>query len=172
MTFDKGVVVDERWARLDEYPTYAVSTHGKIANIKRDTLVQPMVNQQGIMNVALYGKQGRTTKSVALLVAKTFIPQEFDHFNSPINLDGSKTNCQVENLLWRPRGYVRPYLGQFAEPYFHETHIHLRELKTGEEYETLKQASIANGLRYRHIELSYLNRTASPITFQRFERLD
>jgi hypothetical protein len=164
--------MEERWARLSDYPTYAVSTRGQISNIKRDTLVRPKLNQQGIPNVSLYEDGHRFTKAVGLLVAQTFIPRVYDYFNSPLNLDGVKTNCEVDNLLWRPRGYVRKYLSQVAEPYFHEAAIPTRELSSGEEYETYKQASIANGLRYTDIQASCITRAPSRITFQRFELIE
>lgn len=162
----------ERWVRLDEFPTYAVSDFGRVANVRRDMLLTPTQNAQGISKIGLV-KNGRTTsRSVALLVAEAFVLKPVAFFNSPINLDGDRMNCHALNLLWRPRWYAVQYHGQFDRAEFHNSKVPIENLTEKEQFLGWRDPSIKYGLRYIDIILSCANGVSTPITSQRYRWLD
>lgn len=63
----------EVWAAVEEYPDYAVSTHGRVMNVHTNVMLRPRNNSYGYTRVGLR-KDGRTHDIyVHHLVAKAFI---------------------------------------------------------------------------------------------------
>lgn len=155
------------------FPSYAVTREGEVVNVRRDSLVRPRYNQQGILMVGLVNDDGRlTTRSVAVLVAETFIEKPSDRFNVPIHFDGDRANCHVDNLDWRPRPLATKYHQQFSVDFFHESNEPLLLQETGEEFRGLKPPAIRYGLYYINIILSYLNQEPAFPSRYHFVRLD
>ena len=167
-----GGSLEERWLRLEDYPNYAVSDQGRVCNIKHDRILRTFQNQYGVLQVGVSPQQGRQTmKSVALLVASTFMPDHNPKFNCPINLDGKRDNCSLDNLAWRPLWYARKYNNQFGIPFFHEREIDLEDLKTEQFYETIKDPSIKNGVVYTDIIVSYIQDEPAGLMQVHFRKL-
>jgi hypothetical protein len=170
-------MVQEIWRELQEYPNFAVSNFGAVMNIQFDLVKHPSVNQQGILMVNMGIKNQQHVRSVATLVASTFlsdIPRPA-HFDTPIHLDGNKTNCHVENLAWRPRWFARKYHQQFnpwerANRYGFRCPVRLVE--TEEEFPTSWEAAIKYGLLDFEILLAVQNQTVVFPINQRFEVIE
>lgn len=114
----------EEWVEIDGFPRYAVSTRGRIKDVlKHRDLVQTMV-QQGIPTVGLFLDGVVHRRSVPLLVALHWLPNEEGYpFDTPIQLDGDRRNCDVRNLMWRPRWFAMKY---HKEKTYHEIAIDFR----------------------------------------------
>lgn len=167
----------EQWQELDEFPNYAVSDHGRIMNTHTDLLKRPSKNQQGILMVNLSHRNQQHIRSVAVLVATTFlndVPRP-DHFDTPIHLDGDKGNCRADNLAWRPRWFAVKYHQQF-NPFERANRYGFRRpiinVETEEVFPTSWDAATKYGLLDFEILLATQNRTfVFPIN-QRFEVID
>ena len=158
-----------QWAELEGFPDYAINELGEIGNMKTGMPRKLSINQQGIPMVSLYAENGRPyTRSVAVLVANAFIPEERPHFDTPIHLDGDRLNCRVDNLAWRPRWFAIKYHKQFRYEDFYNIQVHLVELETGQHYESVKDACTTNGLYFQDVIKSYVEGTFVFPTEQEF----
>lgn len=89
---------DEKWAIVEEFPKYSVSTHGNVKSNKSGHTLRSKPRGPGLC-VALYNDDGHKSVSVHRLVAKAFIPNPngcrfVDHINGDI------TNNHIDNLRW------------------------------------------------------------------------
>jgi hypothetical protein len=141
----------ERWLRIEEFPTYAVSDHGRVMNTVTELCKNPSKNQQGILivNFSVHNKQH--VRAVVGLVAKAFLDdvERPGHFDTPIHMDGNKENCHVENLAWRPRWFAVKYHRQFypeerARRYGYRQPVEI--IETGEVFPTSWEAAVKYGL--------------------------
>lgn len=158
----------ERWLRIYDFPEYAISTLGRVRNENTDRILALTINQQGIMQVGLTRDYKQFKRSVALLVAKHFLPPPNPtSFDTPIHLDGDRANCEVENLVWRPRWFAIKYHQQFenGERGFE---VPIEDVATGEKFETSWDAATKFGLIDKEILVATLNRTYVWPTYQRF----
>jgi hypothetical protein len=164
----------ELWQEIAGFETYAISNYGRVRNLRRDSILLPSVNRQGIAKVGLFSSEGLTSRSVAALVADAFLERDRPEFDTPIQLDGDRTNCHIENLMWRPRWFAVKYHRQFyveqfrffkPNPFF--------EIETEEVFEDYIKPCTTYGLHYRDVQLSYLNNGRDPVfpTWQRFRIL-
>jgi len=110
-----------QWHELEEFPDYAVSEQGDIANIKTGIPRKLSINGQGIVKITLYDTRKQlVTRSVARMVAEAFVPKpDQEIFDTPIHMDGELTNCRADNLVWRPRWFAIKYHRQFRNKLFH-----------------------------------------------------
>lgn len=166
-------LVQELWHELSDFPGYAVSDLGRVRNVDFDRFKVPSQNQAGVMHVMLSRSLRQYRRAVAGLVADAFLdspPRE--DFNTIIHLDGDRTNCAALNLMWRPRWFTIQYHRQFqpgAKRGFREP---VKELTTGEEFETSWDAAIKYGLIDHEIFVATFNRTYVFPTGQQFRVLD
>lgn len=96
----RGRVVPEEWARIFEYPNYAVSNYGRVKNVKFDRFLKPRRHSSGHQRVLLTNSEGRRELYVHSLVAQYFLAgwePDFYVFHH----DGDPTNCKVNNLRFR-----------------------------------------------------------------------
>lgn len=164
--------IKEIWVELVDYPNYAVSNYGRILNTHTDIFKKPALNQQGIPMVNFSINQQQYVRSVALLVARTFLDdvERPEHFDMPIHLDGDRTNAHVHNLVWRPRWFGIKYHQQFnpeeraLRPGFTRP---VMIVETEEEFPTSWPAAIKYGLLDREILVATINRTVVfPLNFR------
>lgn len=161
----------EEWVELPGYGHYAVSTHGRVMNINRDHVLHARPNAQGISMVSLIDDEGvRVTRSVALLIARTFVPRDYrPTFDAPINLNGDRMDCRIENLIWRPRWFAVRFHAQFGEERFHRDDVEIQLVGTDEIYQGWKPPCVAHGILYRQVIETCHNRDFSTYpTHQRF----
>jgi hypothetical protein len=109
----------ENWIPIPKASNYLLSTLGNVESRKTGQPITSSQNQQGVEKITLYQDKHYLTMSVALLVAQTFLPDPpRDDFTTPIQLDGDRSNCRVDNLMWRPRWFaVRYHQERRNEPF-------------------------------------------------------
>ena len=167
----------EHWRELAEFSNYAVSDHGRVMNIQMDLIKHPSQNQAGILIVNMTVRGTQHVRSVATMVAQTFMDhiERPAHFDTPIHLDGDKTNCHIDNLAWRPRWFARKYHQQFGiweRTYRYGFRCPVRIVETEEEFPTSWEAATKYGLLDFEIALAVQNQTyVFPIN-QRFEVIE
>lgn len=162
--------MNEEWRTIEAFPRYEVSDLGRIRNKKSGHILVPSQNQQGITKVNLMKNGELYTRMVSHIVAQAFVPMQKrrEDFMSVIHLDGDKTNCRADNLMWRPRYFAILYHRQFDTPSFRNADIPLVELKSGETYPSIQDAVITNGLLFNEVLISVHERTYVWPTFQEF----
>jgi hypothetical protein len=166
------------WVPVRGFPGYSVSTSGRVRNDAypdggRQLSVR--VNQYGVPYVGMMRNGRQVVRSLPLLVASAFIPRptNFDaKFDTPINLDGDRTNCRVDNLAWRPLWFASEYYRQFESRYRNPINVPIRDVETGVEYPNSLAVACANGLLEQDVVLTILNNTITWPTFQKFVVVD
>lgn len=159
----------ERWYELDEFPDYAVSDLGSVHNIKTGMPRKTSINQQGIVKITLYQGRELITRSVAVMVAEAFVEGKSEFFNTPIHLDGDRENCTADNLMWRPRWFAVQYHRQFESDVFHNMDVHIRDVATGMEFYSVKDACMHFGLYYNDVYRSYVHNEETRFMRRQFE---
>lgn len=160
------------WVVIDEFPNYSVSTNGEVRNNTTNYIISTTTNQYGYAQVGLVRDGRQYKRGLAVLVAETFLPAPPTHQSiTPINVNGDRTDCSVDNLMWRPRWFAVKYHRQFDEPPrgFRKPIV---DVKTGEEFPTSWEAAVKYGLLDREILLATLNRTHVWPTYQEFQLID
>lgn len=157
-----------QWREIREFPGYSVSDIGQVRNDETGRIMSLLVNQSGVVNVGLTKRLVQHKRSVALLVATAFLPQDpRDSFDTPINLDGDRYNNHASNLMWRPRWYAVKYFQQFRDGPQHFLGP-IEDKATGEVYKSTWDAATTWGLLEKDIYLAILNHTYVSPTFQTF----
>lgn len=156
------------WAQLREFPKYSVSDQGLVRNDDTERVMRTFQTGGGHHCVGLMNNGRQYTRAVSRLVCEEFVPNERpDFFTTPIYLNGDTSNCDAQNLLWRPRWFSLKHTRQFrieqrlCNP--------VREWDTGEEFHDLWVPVIRYGLLYLDIILAAYNRTSVFPTMQRFD---
>lgn len=160
--------MNEYWAPIENFPGYSVSSGGYIRSDKSDRILSVSPNQYGVYQVGLMRGRIQHHRSVPLLVAKAFLPYVSGAFDTPINLDGDRENCSVENLAWRPRWFAIKYNQQFRHPYHQPIMRPIVDLKTGEISNDSFDCAMRYGLLEEDIVLAIVNRTYVWPTYQEF----
>jgi hypothetical protein len=163
--------MSELWREIDFFPGYSVSSYGRIRTDKSGRILSLNLNQYGVMQVGLMRDGEQKHRSVPLLVAKAYIPQSFPSFDTPINLDGDRSNNRVDNLVWRPRWFAIKYNQQFRHPYDDPILAPIVDLKTGEVSANSQECAKRYGLLEDELIFSMLNRTYVWPTYQEFGML-
>jgi hypothetical protein len=165
----------EQWAQVPDFPKYKVSNFGRVQRDDRENSVGVHENQQGIAYVSLMGGPDgdqQFHRGLARLVALAFLPRRNDAFDTPINLDGDRLHCHVENLEWRPRWFAIQYHMQFRKRWENPIESPLRDMETGEMYDNSWVVALTFGLLEKDVVLSVDNYTVCWPTFKRFQYAD
>lgn len=93
-------MVDEIWAEVKGFPDYAVSSHGRVKNLKFDRVLRQTTTSYGKRQVMLRRDGVVYGKYVHRLVAEAFIT-EFTDDVSIRHHDGDGGNNLVTNLRFR-----------------------------------------------------------------------
>lgn len=165
---------EDEWVPVAGFPGYSVNPLGQVQRDRGATgrLLKPRVNQYGVPYVGLMRNGRQYIRSLPRLVATAFLPARNEIFDTPINLDGDRMNCHVDNLMWRPRWYAVRYVNQFKERYDNPIDAPIRATETGEKFPNSLAAACRYGLLEREVVLSILNRTLAWPTFQQFELIE
>jgi hypothetical protein len=97
------------------------------------------------------------------------MPDRSEAFDTPINLDGDRFNCCLQNLMWRPRWFAVQYNRQFRERYDRPIEVPLKAADTKEVFPNSLAAAIRYGLLERDVVLSIEHNTLTWPTYQKFE---
>lgn len=145
----------EEWLPLELFPDYAVSNYGYVKNLRNDKLLTRSPVQYGMLTVALMHDGQQFRRSIATLVAQTFLEEPpRDDFNTPIHLDGDRANCRADNLAWRPRWFAINYHLERRKSPYEGWDADFRLNETWEVFDTLSDPAIKYGLLERDIHKS------------------
>jgi hypothetical protein len=89
----------KKWATIEGYEQYAVSTEGDVKRISSGKLLKPQTTSKGYCTVRLYNQHGNKSMKVHRLVACAFIENK-DNLPQVNHIDENKTNNRVCNLEW------------------------------------------------------------------------
>jgi hypothetical protein len=94
----------EEWKTLENYPNYAVSTHGRVKSLKRGRILKPSTKEKGYQQVVLYITGDlKYTRTIHRLVAESFIPNP-ENKPQVNHKDKNTSNNYVKNLEWATEG--------------------------------------------------------------------
>lgn len=159
----------ETWLEIFEFPGYSVSSWGRVKNDFTGRVLTMLRNQHGVAHVGMNKGGIQYKRGVAKLVAERFLRHTtLDDFDTPIHLDGDRTNNEAANLEWRPKWFADTYTRQWnhrgariAQP--------IRDIDSGERYVDSMDAARTNGLLERDIVSSVSTGVKVFPTLQRFE---
>lgn len=165
-------MTDFEWKPVEGFPDYSVNTLGQVRKDSSGRIMHTRINQYGVPYVGLMRDGRQCIRSLPRLVAEAFVEQPNDIFDTPINLDGDRSNCSVDNLVWRPRWYAVYYVNQFKDRYNNPINAPVREVESGQTFPSSLAAGCAYGVLEREIVLSILNNTLAWPTFKQFELVE
>jgi hypothetical protein len=158
------------WVPVKNFPGYSVNPLGQVRNDSTGRLLHIRLNREGVPYVGMMRNNRQVIRSLPLLVAEAFLPKTNKIFDTPVSIDGDRSNCAVDNLMWRPRWYAVLYNRQFrVERYENAIHAPVVAVETDEVFSDSLAAACRYGLLEREVVLSVLNRTPTWPTYQTFE---
>jgi len=160
------------WRPVEGFPGYSVNPLGKVMRDATGRILIPRYNQYGVPYVGLMREWQQCIRSLPRLVARAFLPPPSNFFDTPIQIDGDPTNCQADNLMWRPRWYAVRYKQQFEERYDNPLEVPIHAINEREQFDNSFEAACRYGLLEREVVLSVLNRTPAWPTYQYFELVE
>lgn len=165
----------QEWVSLESegFLGYELSNDGLVRNARTERILKTSANQEGIVRVGMMKRDRglQMTVSVLRLVAKMFVPGRSATFQTPIQLDGTRTNLRADNIMWRPRWFAIQYFQQFKDSDQPQYNSRIFDVETNEEYENSRVAAMKNGLLEEAITKSVVNGSPCFPTWQIFARV-
>jgi hypothetical protein len=162
--------MQEEWQSLETmgFPGYILSNKGEVRNEKNGHVLKLSSNQFGVVRVGLMKRDEnrQITLSLTRLVARMYVPGKGPTFNTPINLNGDRTDNRAENLMWRPRWFAVKYFAQFKSKPLLD--VEVCDIETQCEYANSREAAVTNGLLEEDVMKSVVNGDPCFPTWQRF----
>jgi hypothetical protein len=166
-------VSEEDWRPVEGFPGYSVNPLGQVRRDSTQRILTTRFNEYGVPYVGLMRDWQQCIRSLPRLVARAFLPIPSDIFDTPIQLDGDRSNCRVDNLMWRPRWYAVLYNNQFTKGrYENPIDAPVHAVHEQEQFPNSLAAACRYGLLEREVVLSVLNRTHTWPTYQYFELVE
>jgi len=163
----------QEWASLETcgFPGYELSNDGLVRNISSGRILKRSPNQEGIVRVGLMRRDEalQRTVSVVRLVARMFVQGRSATFDTPIQLNGDRSDVRHTNIKWRPRWFAVKFYNQFEKKEPLSTGK-FYDVETGKEYENTREAACANGLLEEDILNSIVTGNPCFPTWQIFAR--
>lgn len=154
------VGTSDTWRPIEDFPGYIINMHGDTSSDRWDRKLIHTPGRKGMPTVGLTrdGKQHR--RSVAKLVAEAFLdPPIREDFDTVTHLDGDRSNCYYENLMWRPRWFAIRYHQCRQRGIFDGWNQPIMIVETGEVFETMIEPAMKYGLIDNDISASLWNGT-------------
>lgn len=147
-------IIEEEWKDVFDFSNYRISNLGRIYNIYRDHIMNVSCTTFGHLKVTLkcdYDGE-RYTRGVAQMVADAFVKRPNPLCDHIIVLDGNFSNVSAYNLAWRPRGFMWEYTRQLKirQP-LHYRNLPVVDVDTGEEYESVIEVGMSEGLLFKDV---------------------
>lgn len=162
--------MNDDWVPVAGFPGYSINPLGQVSRDSTGRLLVPRYNQYGVPYVGLMRDWQQCIRSLPRLVARAFLPRPSEIFDTPVQIDGDRSNCKVENLMWRPRWYAVLYNRQFEDGrYDNPIEEPIRSVNERERFPNSLAAACRYGLLEREVVLSVINRTPAWPTYQYFE---
>lgn len=163
----------EEWATIPKFPLYEVSSTGLVRNRGSGRILRLQKTQSGGVFVGMLDEEGyQKQRGLARLVARAFIPQDLPSFDTPINVNGDRWNCGVDNLMWRPRWFAIQYHLQFKRRYPYPIDSPMLDVGSGEVYHDSWEVVRMFGLLEKELVAATQLRTYVWPTYQVFEVVD
>jgi len=158
------------WVPIEGFPGYSINPLGQVVRDSTGRLLIPRYNQDGVPYVGLMREWSQCIRSLPRLVAMAFLQSPSEIFDTPIQIDGDRSNCRADNLMWRPRWYAVLYNRQFTkERYEAPIDEPIRAINERERFPDSLSAACRYGLLEREVVLSIVNNTPAWPTYQSFE---
>ncbi len=139
--------MQEKWCIIDKIPNYEVSNLGNVGSRKTDGPRRPSRNQQGVEMMTFFQDGHYLTRALSLIVAETFLPDPpREDFTTPIHLDGDRSNCRADNLMWRPRWFAIKYHQERRQEPFPNWRGMFEVIETGEVFRNPRECAMTYGL--------------------------
>lgn len=149
--------MNELWVMLRGFESYSISTYGAIRRRGTDRLIAGHINQAGLVYVSLHKDGRQYNRAVSPLVAGAFLnPPPNQSWNTPIHLNGNRSDLYYENLMWRPRWFAVDYHQQIVQ--YGDPANRVRDVETGEEG-TLRAICMRYGILPHKTYLQAVNYT-------------
>src|SRR3954471_20746055 len=158
----------EEWKPIPDFEMYDISTYGRVRNRVHERILTLQITPTGLTYVGLWRDGVQDKRSVPLLVARAFIPQPYPRYNTPVNVNGDRTDNHYLNLQWRPRWFAIMYNHQFKEPYHNHIPFPIQDVATEEITDNSLECARTYCLLEKDIVLSIVNRTVVWPTYQEF----
>ena len=163
-------MAEDNWIPVEGFPGYSINPLGQVSRDSTGRLLVPRYNQYGVPYVGLMREWQQCSRSLPRLVARAFLPSPSDIFDTPIQIDGDRSNCRADNLMWRPRWYAVLYNRQFeGQRYDRPINEPVQAIHEQEKFPNSLTAACRYGLLEREVVLSVVNRTPTWPTYQYFE---
>ena len=154
---------NEIWKDIKGYEgLYQVSNLGRVKNKRRNRLLKLRLERNGYLRVSLYKNSKVSCKFVHRLVAQNFIPNpnNLEYVN---HKDEDKSNNDASNLEWCTRRYNNSYgtrgkrisktlLEKYKNNPLSHRHTPVRDLVTGEVFNSVKEAAQRYGISTTHVQ--------------------
>jgi hypothetical protein len=141
-----NVYKSDTWVEVAEFPEYYVNPLGKVIKNGRIRAIASFASSVGELYIPIYSNGEQFNRSVAKLVAKAFLDPPLDpSFDTPIHLDGDRTNNRFDNLMWRPRWFALRFHKQFESWSHRKTDMLVRVVETNEHI-TAREAAMKYGV--------------------------
>lgn len=139
--------MQEKWCRINEFPGYQISTFGNVRGYHPNHYLKWAYGRKGFPTVSLVLNGRNYTRSVPMLVARHWLPEPMrEDFNTPIHLDGDRTLCHVENLMWRPRWFAISYHKERIEDPFPLWKRPIEIIETQEIFDQPRDCAMQHGV--------------------------
>lgn len=158
----------DAWVPVEGFPGYSVNPLGQVRNDFSGRLLRPRYNQYGVPYVGFMKDGKQCSRSLPRIVAQAFLSPSNAVFDTPIQLDGDRSNCRADNLMWRPRWYAVLYNRQFEERYVNPINAPIGVAGHDEIFPNSFAAACRFGVLEREVVLSILNNTLAWPTYQQF----
>jgi hypothetical protein len=91
--------MDEKWAPVEEAPSYHVSDKGRVKNTKTGRILKGSPNRYGYPSVSVCNKDGCFRREIHRLVATAFVEGRAPGLRVLL-VDGNRQNVDATNLKW------------------------------------------------------------------------
>lgn len=161
----------DEWVAIPDFPKYSVNRLGQVRHNGSERILRPKVNQYDVVYVGLVSSEDmeQYQRGLARIVASAFVEKPMETFDTPINLDGDRFNCHVDNLMWRPRWFAIRYHQQFKHRWPDPILESIRDAETGTVFPDSWSVAVRFGLLEKDVCLSMEHGTYVWPTYQRFE---
>lgn len=160
------------WYELPGFEDYSINPLGHIRHDYSKRILGVRYNQFGVPYVGLTRDGRQYVRSLPRLVADAFVERPNPIFDTPIQLDGDRMNCEAANLVWRPRWYAVKYNRQFERRYHHPIEAPVRAIDDDLVFRDSFEAARHYGVLEKEIVEAVLNKTYAWPSYKFFELVE
>lgn len=152
--------MDEEWVQIPEFPDYLISNYGQVTKLDGQRMTKtPVQYNVATVGLRLPGDPKTHRRSVSRLVAEAFLPDPpREDFNTPIHLDGDRSNTRADNLMWRPLWFAVMYHKEAKNTRFPNWRAPIKLVETGETFKDIHELKRTYGL----LEMAIHNNLIDP----------